>query len=94
MQILRLNLQAATKGTSMPSVKQVAIQIFTDYLKSKCFSRQPGWNRVYEWRDLLGHNQDNFLFVARWHLSRLKNIEAVKSAHNKQSKPKTKSPKR
>ena len=70
----------------MASIKQVALRFFKDYLKSDCFKRVPGFDRVYKWSDLLDYNQRNFLFVAEWHLSQLKNIEAAKTSHNKRVK--------
>jgi len=71
------------KESVVESVKQVALRFFKDYLKSDCFKRVPGFNRVYKWSDLLQYNRDNFLFVAKWHLSQLKIIEAAKTSYNK-----------
>jgi hypothetical protein len=71
------------KGGSVESQTKIAIRIFKAWKNDPVSSRFPAFKFVKEWRDLMQWNKDNFLFMAKWYLSRQKASEAAKTSHNK-----------
>lgn len=74
------------KGGPVVSTTKIAQQIFKAWKNDPISSVFPAFRCVKEWRDLAQWNKDNFLFMAKWYLSRQKNVDAAKTSHNKRIK--------